>query len=138
MTHRDTSPVGAKPALSSKQTLGRKQSGISMFGFLMLLIVMAIILNLGLTLGPHYMDNRAIVQVVETLDPKLWKGTKKGIHTAINKGLKVNSVRSIKSEEAVQIQKVKGVTKATVAYEVRENLIANVDAVLVFNKEYSH
>ncbi len=138
MTHRDTLKLAAKLALSARLAPSRKQSGISMFGFLMLLIVLAILLNLGLTLGPHYMDNRAIVQVVETLDPSLWQGSKKRIHTAINKGLKVNSVRTIKSEEAVQIEKVKGVTKATVAYEIRENLIANVDAVLVFNKEYSH
>jgi len=136
MTHRHTLPLAAQ--LPSQLAHAKKQTGLSMFGILMLLIVLAAFMNIGLTLGPHYMDNRAIVQVVETLDPSLWKGSKTKIHTAINKGLKVNSVRTIKSEDAVQIEKVKGMTKATVAYEIRENLIANVDAVLVFNKEYSH
>jgi len=131
MTYRHAS-------LSSKLSPARDQSGLSMFGLLMLLIGLAIAMNLGLTLGPHYMDNRAIVQVVETLDPNIWKGTKRNAHLAVNKGLKVNSVRSIKSEDAVKIVKNKGVTKVTVDYEIRENLIGNVDAVLVFNKEYTH
>jgi len=131
MTHRRTH------LFAGKLLTARRQTGLSMFGILMLLIVLAIFMNLGLTLGPHYVDNRAMQQVVQDLDPSVKEGSKKKLHAAINKGLKINSVRTIKSEDAVKIEKVKGLTTVTIDYEVRENLIANVDAVLVFNKEYS-
>ena len=83
----------------------RRQSGLSMFGVLMLLIILAFALNVGLTLGPHYLDNRSLTQVIEKLDPGLVKGgSKTRIHTAVNKGLKVNSIRTLKSEEIVVIK----------------------------------
>lgn len=116
----------------------RRQSGLSMFGVLMLLIVLAIVMNVGLTLGPHYMDNRSLTQVIETLDPGLVKGgSKTRIHTAVNKGLKVNSIRTLKSEDIVAIKndKKKG-NKLMLDYEIRENIFANVDVVLVFHKEF--
>lgn len=117
----------------------RHQSGLSMFGFLMLLIVLAVGLNLGLTLGPHYMDNRAVVQVVEAISADVWTGTSKTkMHEAVNKGLKVNNIRSLKSEDIIKVEKKKNSTDVKIAYEVRENIFANLDIVLVFNKDYTH
>lgn len=114
-----------------------RETGLSMFGFLMLLIVLAVALNFGLTLGPHFMDNQSINKVVESVSPSVWKGaSKKKMHAAVNKGLKVNNIRGLKSEDIVKIDKKKGSTNVTVDYEVRENMIANMDVVLVFNKEF--
>jgi len=129
--------ANARSTYPSGQSVGlQRQAGLSMFGFLLVLIILAAALNFGLTLGPHYMENRSIVSVVEGVDPQLWGSSKKKAHVAVNKGLKINQARSYKSEDIVKIEKVKGATKVTIDYEVRENMFANLDVVLVFNKDY--
>lgn len=124
---------------SAGSSSAKRQAGLSAFGFLLLLVVVAAGISVTLTLGPHYMDSRAVVTVIESINPAIWKGTnKKKMHDAVNKGLKINQIRTLKSKDIVTIEKKKtGSTAVKLNYEVRENMIGNVDVVLVYDKDFS-
>ncbi len=115
----------------------RRQAGMTMFGWLVMFCVLGFLGNIGITLAPHYMSNNAIIDVVEGLSPEVWRGSnQRKMHEAVDKGLKINNIRTLKSKEVLKIERTKTVTKVMLNYEVRESLFGNIDAVLVFKKDY--
>ena len=112
---------------------------MSMFGWIMTLMAVAFALNIGLALVPHYMEYRTIQSVVDSVSPEVWRNpSKKRMLETVDKGLKVNNVRSLKSTDVLEIERTQAVTRVKLDYEVREHIIGNIDAVLVFNKEYEY
>lgn len=115
----------------------RRQAGMSMFGWLVVLGVVAFGMSIGMKIVPHYIDHRAIVGVVDGISPDVWRGSiKRKMHEAVNKGLKVNNIRTLKSKDVLEIERTQSMTKVVMDYEVRENLFGNIDVVLVFKKDY--
>jgi hypothetical protein len=62
--------------------------------------------------------------------------SKTEIYDSLKKRFKVNSLRDFDIKEIVTIERQKTGTTVTVAYERRENIVANVDAVLTFSEQY--
>lgn len=117
----------------------RRQTGMSLFGWLVVLCVVGFAVNIGMKIVPHYMANNAIVGVIEGMSPEVWRGSSKNkMHETVDKGLKVNNIRALKSKDLLEIKRTPSITKVNLDYEVRENLFGNIDIVLVFKKDYQY
>jgi len=95
------------------------------------------VLTLVLKLGPHYLDFQTMKSIVDALPANQVHTMSKGdIYDALKKRFKVNSLRDFDVNDIVSIERQKTGTLVTVAYERRENIVANVDAVLSFSEQY--
>ncbi len=135
-SHLIADSIRSAHARHSMQSM-RRQTGMSMFGWLVVLGAAAFAVSISLKVVPHYMDNRAVTNILDGVSPEVWRGpNKKKMHETVNKGLKVNSIRTLKSADIIEIERTPSLTKVVMDYEIRENLFGNVDVVLVFKKDY--
>lgn len=133
--HRSSRAAERRNALPQR----RRQAGLSFFGWLIVLCFVGFAVSMGLKLAPHYIDHNAIVGVVEGVSPDVWRGSsKKKMFDTVDKGLKVNNIRTLKSKDVLKIDRSASVTKVNLDYEIRENLFSNIDVVLVFKKDYQY
>lgn len=113
------------------------QRGMSLSGFLLLAIALASILKLTVTIVPPYIDHWAIDKAIKALLKDTNAQTspadlKKGLGTRFS----VNNIRSHSVEDFVY-SKDGAVSIVDVDYEVRRNIVANIDVVISFQKTYS-
>ena len=117
----------------------RKQGGATMLGMLIGISALVAALTLVLKLGPHYIDFQTMKSVFSALPTSQVHTMSKGdIYEALTKRFKVNSLRDFDVRDIVSIERQKTGTVVTVAYERRENIVANVDAVLSFSEQYQY
>lgn len=108
-----------------------------MLGMIIGLSALVAAMTLLLKLGPHYLDFQTMKTIFGALPESQVHTMSKGeIHDALMKRFKVNSLRDFDVKEIVSIDRQKTGTVVTVAYERRENIVANVDAVLSFSEQY--
>ena len=117
--------------------LMRRQRGMSFSGWLLVLAGLIGAITLGLKMVPHYVENRAIESVILSMEPAFVRTkSKKDVHALIDKRLRINNVREYRSADIVNIKRIKDRASLVLDYEVRENVVANADVVLVFQKEF--
>jgi hypothetical protein len=115
----------------------RKQSGATMLGVMIGISGLVAVLTLLLKLGPHYLDFQTMKSIFNALpSAQVHTMSKKDIYEALSKRFRVNSLRDFELKEIVAIERQKTGTVVSVAYERRENIVANVDAVLSFSEQY--
>ena len=116
----------------------RKQDGATMLTMLVGLSGLVAVLTLVLKLGPHYIDFQTMRSVFNALpETQVHTMSKGDIYDALKKRFKINNLRDFDVKDVVSIERQKTGTVVTVAYERRENIVANVDAVLSFNEQYN-
>jgi len=119
--------------------LRRQQQGLSFLGWVTILAVAAIFASVGLKTIPHYLENKTILEVIDSVDPAVLKaGSKKKVFELIDKRLKINNVRDYKGKDILEFKRTKESSYMVLDYEVRENVVANMDLVLAFNKEFHY
>ena len=115
----------------------RKQSGATAIGVLIGVSLLVSGLTLLLKLGPHYMDWQTMKTIMESLPAaNVHTMSKKDIRESLKKRFRVNSLRDFDLEKIISIERNKTQTIISVAYERREPIVANVDAVLTFSEQY--
>lgn len=115
----------------------RKQRGASALGVLAGMIGLVAVITLLLKLGPHYIDWQTMRSVFGDLPAgKVHTMSKTEIRETLQKRFRVNSLRDFDLKEIVTIERQKAGTQLLVEYERRENIVANVDAVLTFSERY--
>ena len=115
----------------------RKQAGASAIGILIGVSLLVSALTLVLKLGPHYLDWQTMKSVMESLPAaNVHTMAKKDIRESLKKRFRVNSLRDFDLEKIISIERNKAGTTISVAYERREPIVANVDAVLTFSEQY--
>lgn len=108
-----------------------------MLGMLAGLCGLIAVLTLVLKLGPHYIDFQTMKSVINGLPAsQVHTMSKSDIYNSLKKRFKVNSLRDFDVKDVITIERQKTGTVLTVAYERRENIVANVDAVLTFSEQY--
>ena len=108
-----------------------------MLAMLVGLSALVALMTLVLKLGPHYIDFQTMQTIFKALpETKVHTMSKGDIYDALGKRFKVNSLRDFDIKDIVSIERQKTGTVVTVAYERRENIVANVDAVLSFSEQY--
>ena len=117
----------------------RKQRGASALGVLAGMIGLVAVITLLLKLGPHYIDWQTMRSVFGDLPAsKVHTMSKTEIRESLQKRFRVNSLRDFDLKEILTIERQKAGTQLLVEYERRENIVANVDAVLTFSERYEY
>jgi len=112
----------------------KKQSGLSMWGIMGLLVLLTANGLMALKIGPVYMDNMSVQKVLESFKEPLKKERipKRKIKKTITRKLLINNIRDL-SEDKITITQNSEKTKIEIKYEVRRNLFYNLDIVVKFD-----
>ncbi len=116
----------------------RKQAGMTAIGWMGVIGLIMMFVLLFLKLLPIYMDGYKVGSVLSDLkdEPGVANMTPVMISKTIMKRLDINMVDNVTRED-IYIDKLKNGMNVEIDYEVRENLIGNVDIVVHFQKAVS-
>ncbi|MBU2875839.1 DUF4845 domain-containing protein [Marinobacter salexigens] len=114
-----------------------RQGGASALVILIMVLFFGGILSLAIKVGPAYMDDLTIQEALENLDGTegLSRMGPAQIRSLINKSLSVNNIRSLEAKDIV-VEKDGELVLITVDYEVRNNLVRNMDVIVHFQHKY--
>jgi len=116
---------------------GNRQAGLTVLGWLIALMVAGAVASVSVNTVPAYVDYRTIVSVLGSLPKDKIKAMSIAeIRTAIRKGLKLNNIRDLDVRKIIKINRTRAATTVALNYEVRNHLIANVDLVMSFNRNF--
>lgn len=112
----------------------KRQRGMTLIGFLLLLSAVLFVAYIGMKLVPIYINYYSVVTAMQDIaeEPNSANMSESQIRNSLSRRLSVNYVRNIRPEN-VEIVRSNGVS-LVVEYEVREPLIGNVDAVVSFRR----
>ncbi|MBC9249947.1 DUF4845 domain-containing protein [Pseudomonas alcaligenes] len=119
-------------------TLVRSQKGMSMLGWMVVLVLVAFFASTGFKMFPHYMDFWSLeksIMAVDT-DRALEVHTVQDFYSHVGKGLMVNGIRDIDLDDVLEIKLENNEFLVHLKYEKREPLIENLDLVATFDKEF--
>lgn len=114
-----------------------RQGGASALVILIMVLFFGSLLSLVIKVGPAYMDDLTIKEALESLDGTagLSQMGPAQVRTLINKRLSVNNIRGFDAKD-ISVEKDGGLVLINVDYEVRNNLIRNLDTVVHFQHRY--
>ncbi|MGB2248750.1 MAG: DUF4845 domain-containing protein [Alcanivorax sediminis] len=120
------------------KTMPSRQRGLSLIGWMVILIVVAILGTAAFRMIPAYMQHNTIRTAISNLlqDNKVALMSGSEIRDALSKRFMINQVDVIKVDDLV-MTKEGGVLKIATDYEVREPLFYNVSIVMTFKEEFS-
>ena len=110
----------------------------SMFGWLLvLLLVVAVGVQL-VRIVPHYLDHRTLTRVVADMvaDERYALGTSAQFRRELAQRLQRNNIRTIDLDTAVHVHQRATGLRVEVSYEVREPLVGNMVLLLVFEERF--
>lgn len=111
-----------------------RQLGMTLIGFLFLLSAVIFVAYIGMKLIPIYLNHFNIVSAVKDLaaEPGSSRYTEGRIQDLLARKLSINYVESLRPD---QIQLIKSPQpQLVIDYEVREDLIGNIDVVISFHR----
>lgn len=117
--------------------MNRKQSGITMIGFLISLALIILFIYCGMKVIPMYTEFYSVKQALAAMakDPEVTAGSKDKIRMLFNRRLDISYANTVKEMNALKIESTDSGYMMTVDYERREELIANLDIVGKFHAE---
>jgi hypothetical protein len=112
----------------------RKNRGLTLIGFLIVLVVVLFFAYAGMRVVPMYLEYHALVNAMNKLqdDPMAKSMPPNKIKDSIQRSLWV-SYANIKKEHIRISKKTDGIN-VRVAYEVREDFLGNIDLVASFDR----
>jgi hypothetical protein len=114
----------------------RKQRGVTMIGWIFLLVPMAVVLYAGLRVGPEYLNYYKVLTALKETATKLKSDgalTQVSIRSAIGRHFDTGYIDSPTAKEIV-ITKADGGWTMTADYETTVPMFGNLYITLVFNK----
>lgn len=134
-----TASTGVASAIgsTSRTSLGPcRQGGLTLVGWLLVLIVAAFVALMALRIAPVYLESMTVASVVRDVarDPELRGAAPREVRTALSRRMRVNNVDSVSSDD-VEIGRSGDSIRIVLAYERRFPLIANLDGVASFREE---
>lgn len=119
----------------------RKQGGVTLLGFILILGVAGLFIYVGMKVIPMYSEYYAVRQSMDglALEPGINNASPDRIRNLFFRRLYVNYSENVKKDD-LKIERMAGGWKMTVKYEVRRPMIANLDVVGNFEyvKELTH
>jgi len=115
----------------------KRQKGASGLSILFTIVVIVFFGATGLKLTPVYLDNFTVKGALDALDeqPGITKMSRSKIKSVLMKQLQINNVRNIKNEDIV-VNKEKGRLTVNIDYEIRMDLIQNIDLLVSFENQF--
>lgn len=114
-----------------------RMRGLSMPGWMIAIVVAAMIGTAALKIIPAFLDFNTIKGLIENVlsDPKVGLQSPEEIRIDLSKRFQINRVDVIQATD-LDISKQGSEVVIKVDYEVRENYFANIDFVISFNREF--
>lgn len=115
----------------------RKQSGITMIGFLITLALIILFIYCGMKIIPMYTEFYSVKQALAGMakDPEVASASKDKIRMLFDRRLDISYANTVKGMNALKIESTDTGFMLTVDYERREELISNLDIVGKFHAE---
>jgi hypothetical protein len=113
----------------------RKQRGVTMIGWIILLIPVALVLYAGIRVGPEYFNHYKVVQAIKETAKKLEADetlTPQNIRNSIEKRFDTGYVDNPKASE-LQIVKGEGGWDVSASYETTVPMFGNLFLLMDFN-----
>jgi len=113
----------------------RKQCGMTMLSWLIVLAVVVFFILVGIKMVPTYLENYSIKQVLENMenDRKVRSMSPAEMKKSFFKRLKINSVYEF-DRDAIKIKKEKFGTRFALDYEIRKPVAGNVAIIMTFSE----
>ncbi len=126
--------------VNMKQTIltaGRYQKGASVFGVVVVLLMISAFVSIGLKVIPAYLDHNVVAGVAETLvdSGRAADMTQTEIRQEIGNSLRVNNIRDF-DIDAVTSTRLENRTEISIVYERRIPLFSNIDVVISFDDKF--
>ena len=112
-----------------------RQRGMTPIGWVLVFLLIAFFVLIGLKLVPIYLESFSVGSVISDLknEPGISSMTPSQIISIIERRLDVNMVETVSADD-IYVESFGGTMTITADYEVRENMLGNVDVVVSFNK----
>jgi len=124
-------------SIARKGQTRQRQRGVSIIGWLAILLLIGSAAMLVVRLAPHYIDFETIVSIVNALPAnEVHTMDKATIRESLLKRFLINNIRDLNVNKVVDIDRRRETTVLTVHYERREHLVYNVDLVLTFYRQF--
>lgn len=113
----------------------QRQQGMTLFGWIVVLGLIAFFVLLTLRLMPNYLENFKVAETLQSLrnEPEITRKSTVEIRKLIDRRFMINDVTSIAAKD-VQITNEKGRMTVRAQYEIRVPVLGNVDAVTKFDE----
>ncbi|WP_297838992.1 DUF4845 domain-containing protein [Pseudomonas sp.] len=120
-------------------TYAGSQKGLSLFGWLLALALVAFAASTAMKVVPHYLDYMSMKKIISSVetDKTLEITTVSEFYNHVSKGMQVNSIRDLDLNKALSVTVENNRFLAHLKYEEREPLIQNIDLVMTFDHEFS-
>ena len=114
-----------------------RQKGMSIMSWVMALVVLGIGANLGFKTVPHYIDFRAMCDLIASSSPQeIHRKSSRTVHGYLTKRFKINNLRDYKLPDIVEIERTKTGTILNLHYIVTEHITGNADLTMTFDKTF--
>ncbi|MDH4609784.1 DUF4845 domain-containing protein [Pseudomonas sp. BN102] len=119
-------------------TFARKQKGMSVLGWLLILAVVAFLASTAFKIIPHYLDFFSLEKIIGSVETEkaLDIRTIPDFYSHVSKGMQVNGIRDLDLNKALKVTLENNEFQAHLQYEKRESLVENLDLVVRFDKEF--
>lgn len=123
--------------MNNKTPAGLKKQQGGALAMMIIALFFGALLTLAIKIGPAYIDDITIQEALESLEGTegLEQMGPAQVRTLINKRLSVNNVRGFDAKN-ITVEKSGEFVVIKVDYEVRNNIIGNVDSIVHFQHEY--
>jgi hypothetical protein len=123
--------------MNNKTPPGLKKQQGGALAMMIIALFFGALLTLAIKIGPAYIDDITIQEALESLEGTegLEQMGPAQVRTLINKRLSVNNVRGFDAKN-ITVEKNGEFVVIKVDYEVRNNIIGNVDSIVHFQHEY--
>jgi hypothetical protein len=114
----------------------RKAKGLTLLGFLIVLVVVLFFAYAGMRIVPMYLEYHALGSALSKLenDPAAKKMTPQKIKQSIQTSLWASYASNNIKPEHIRISKKSGGVNVRVSYEIREEFLGNIDIIGSFDK----
>jgi hypothetical protein len=122
----------------NKGTHPARQRGMTMISWIMVLAIIVFFVIVGIKLVPSYIEFYSIQGILEAVrqDRTMRDAPPAKIRESIKKRMKINGIYEFDPKNIV-IKKEKTGQVVTVEYEVRKNVVGNVDVIMSFKDQVS-
>ncbi len=118
------------------QYLEKRQQGMSITGWMLLIAIVLFFVLLGVRMVPSYMEFHSMSKILESIkdDPQYRRAAPKELRKIFNRRIDINSIYDF-DQKYLKIDRSKGQTSMILDYEITKPVAGNVSVVMKFHKE---
>ncbi len=116
--------------------IGHRQRGVTFTGWLTILALIGFFVMLVLKIGPIYMENFTVKDIVSSLkeEPLITKKSTAEVKNMIMKRIDLNGIYDL-PRDRVTVKKKRGVMTISIDYTVQKNMAGNIDILVTFSEK---